>query len=73
MHLSDRITFGTLIDLIELRGSDAVISQSQIAEAAELSLCGVQRSLKRLMDEGRIEGTFTVGVGYRYSVKEQMK
>jgi len=69
MALSDRIVFQTLEKLIAERG-DQVISQAEIAAAAEISLRSVGGALRRLMHEQRIIGEFETGIGYKYRIAD---
>ena len=69
MRFSDRIIFSTLEKLLAERG-DEVISQVEIANAAEVSLSATQRALRRLMEQERIIGQFESGIGYKYRIAD---
>jgi DNA-binding MarR family transcriptional regulator len=71
MAYSEREVYRTLERLIAENGNERVISQAWIAEAGNVSLPTVKRGLRRLEHAGRIERTFTRGIGYRYKITEK--
>lgn len=68
MAYSDVIVLSVLKEMIEASGADTVISQSTIAETCGIPIRTTQEALRRLMRRGELIGSFTPGVGYRYTV-----
>lgn len=68
MAFSDYIILQALERLITARKDGSIISQEMISHESGVPLITTQRALKRLMQAGKIEGKFTIGVGYRYRI-----
>lgn len=68
MAYSDAVIYQALEELLELFGSEAVISQHMIADHAGMPTVTAARALKRLMAAGKIKGEYQRGIGYRYTI-----
>lgn len=68
MAYSDAVILNVLRDLITERGEEKVISVKDISVASEIPVITCRRALERLRQSGRVQGEFTIGVGYRYRI-----
>lgn len=68
MAYSDAVVLNVLKDLLAERGEQEVISVKDVSLASEIPAITCQRALERLRKSGRVQGEFTVGVGYRYRI-----
>lgn len=66
MAYSDAIIQRVLFELIDQRGSNAVISQTLISEKSGVPLTTVQYALRRLIRQGHVISEFEPGVGRYY-------
>lgn len=67
MAYSDRVILEALREQLEQRGPDCEISHTELGDACGASRATVQRSIKRLMNCGKVSGVRRTR-GYQYRI-----